>query len=74
MDLVWLTLPVKIVRMRSSYLPLLSLTFEYEHFKDFLQFTLTSRTEMPNEEFSAALNKASEDMLAVFKGETKAKL
>ncbi|KAF8311452.1 carnitine acetyl transferase [Clavulina sp. PMI_390] len=32
---------------------------------DYLQFTLTSRKEMPNEEFSAELNRASEDIRAV---------
>lgn len=50
------------------------LTIERETHTDFLQFTLTSRTEMPNAQFSAELNRASEDMLAIFTGEAKAKL
>jgi hypothetical protein len=41
---------------------------------DFLQFTVTSRKEMPNAEFAAELNQASEDMLALFGSENKAKL
>jgi len=41
---------------------------------DFLQFTVTSRKEMPNAEFTAGLNKASEDILALLDGGDKAKL
>lgn len=41
---------------------------------DFLQFTVTSRKEMPNAEFTAELEKASEDMLALFGSKDKSKL
>jgi len=35
-------------------------------FDDYLQFTLTSRKEMPNEQFSAELDLAAEDVRALF--------
>ncbi|KAH9913563.1 carnitine acetyl transferase [Epithele typhae] len=35
-------------------------------FDDFLQFTVTSRTEMPHAEFCAELERAAEDMRAMF--------
>jgi len=40
-------------------------------FDDYLQFTITSRVEMPNEEFAAAISRAAEDLHTLyFPGET----
>ena len=33
---------------------------------DFLQFTITSRAEMPNAEFASEIEKAAEDVYALF--------
>ena len=45
-------------------------------FDDFLQFTVTSRTEMPNDEFCRELERAAQDMYSLFadKGASKSKL
>lgn len=51
-----------------------SSTYSHHVITDYLQFTVTSRKEMPNSEFTAELNKASEDMLALFGSERTAKL
>jgi len=46
--------------------------------QDFLQFTITSRAEMPNAEFADEIEKAAEDIYALFvethPGMDKAKL
>ena len=33
---------------------------------DYMQFTITSRTEMPNEEFAAEISRAAEDLYALY--------
>ena len=33
---------------------------------DYLQFTVTSRAEMPNEEFAEEISRAAEDLYAVY--------
>ena len=45
-------------------------------FDDFLQFTVTSRTEMPNDEFCEELQRAAKDMYDLFanRGASKSKL
>ncbi len=40
-------------------------------FDDFLQFTVTSRTEMPNDEFCEELQRAAKDMHDLFAVQTK---
>ena len=39
-------------------------------FDDFLQFTVTSRTEMPNDEFMREIARAADDLYALFAEET----
>ena len=38
------------------------------HTTDYMQFTITSRTEMPNEEFVAEISHAAEDLYALYFG------
>lgn len=42
-------------------------------FDDSLRFNLTSRVEMPMKEFSEEMEKAGQDIYALFVGEVKAK-
>ena len=37
-----------------------------ENKQDYLQFTITSRTEMPNEEFAAEISRAAGDLYALY--------
>jgi carnitine O-acetyltransferase len=41
---------------------------------EYLQFTVTSRTEMPNAEFVAEIARSAEDLHRLFADETKARL